>query len=123
MRIILPLLSFCALATAAMGTVQWDPDPPGTPPPNETGSSIADGSYIGTVDVIPSGEDTNWIITVDAEHSPEGVAGRLIINDNDLSTAEESTLNTAASQHDNDNFAKTEGDATIDSVGTCGPYP
>ena len=120
---ILVIAVACLFATIANATVKWDVDPPGEPPAYETGSSIADGNYIGKVVVISIGDDTYWIIESESDKNPEAVKGRLIISDNDLSSAEESTLNVAASQNDPDNYAHTQGDADISQVGTGGPYP
>jgi hypothetical protein len=122
MKLALALAGTCLLASTALGTVKWDPDPAG--PPVDTSSMIADGNYIGSVDKITDSNDTLiYIITCVAGDNPEGVAGRLLIPAGDLSAAQKSTLDTAAAQGDYNNYARMEGDGDVGSVGSSGPYP
>lgn len=114
------LIAVVAIATTAFAE-GWDPDPAGGS--QETGSSIAQGNYIGKVVVQVAGGTTTWIIICSAGDNPEGVAGRLILHEADLSAAEENVLNIAAAQGDPDNYVDIGSSGNVDGCGTGGPYP
>lgn len=122
MKLALAIAAVCLLSSEAFGTVKWDPDPVGGPV--ETGSSIADGNYIGHVDKITDSNDNLiYIITTKAADNPEGVDGRLLVPASDLTANERSSLDTAAAQDDYNNFVHMQGDADPNGTGSSGPYP
>jgi hypothetical protein len=120
MKFAMAIAFTCLLASAALGTVKWDPDPAGGT--TETGNNIAAGNYIGRVDKITNEDDTiTYIITT--TNNAEGVDGRLLIPASDLTSNQKSTLDTAAAQVDTNNFVHMNSGGDVGSVGSSGPYP